>query len=53
MAHSRAAELHARRIHSRLLAYGHESEVVDDPSEMLARWPMLNTEDIKVGFSKK
>lgn len=41
---------HVRRIHSRSLVHNDENELVDCPSEMLARWPLLSTEDLQLAL---
>lgn len=35
---------------SRRIIYDEKAELIDDPSEMLARWPILQSEDIVVRF---
>lgn len=40
----------ARRIYSRSLIHTDKTELLDCPSEMLARWPVLATEDIRVSW---
>lgn len=43
--------MNMRRVYSRsILTNPKNSELIDDPSEMLARWPMIESEDIRVCY---
>ncbi|VDK70696.1 unnamed protein product, partial [Anisakis simplex] len=46
MAKSKASEISLRRMYSRRVVYNEEAELLDDPSELLYRWPHLQTEDV-------
>ncbi|KAI1717819.1 aminomethyltransferase folate-binding domain-containing protein [Ditylenchus destructor] len=48
MGTSRASEIQLRRLLSRLSCTNPQAEMIDCPSEMYDRWPMLFTEDIKL-----
>ncbi|KAI6230088.1 hypothetical protein M3Y99_01099500 [Aphelenchoides fujianensis] len=48
LANSDEAIYHIKRIHSRALVHSEDNELLDCPSEMLARWPLLSTEDVRV-----
>lgn len=39
-----------RRMYSRGAIHTDDVEIIDDPSEMLARWPFLQTEDIQLAL---
>ena len=42
------ATSHIRQIHSRSLVHSDKNELYDCPSEILAKWPLLSTEDVRV-----
>ncbi|VDN50114.1 unnamed protein product [Dracunculus medinensis] len=46
LASKKASEITLRRMFSRRIIYDEKAELIDDPSEMLARWPILQSEDI-------
>ena len=51
LASSDETEVQARRLYSRIITdptSSSEAELLDCPSEMLSRWPMLATEDVKL-----
>uniref|UniRef100_A0AC34FMU9 Pyruvate dehydrogenase phosphatase regulatory subunit, mitochondrial n=1 Tax=Panagrolaimus sp. ES5 TaxID=591445 RepID=A0AC34FMU9_9BILA len=51
LASSDDAVWNVRRMYARSAVFGStDSELIDDPSEMLSRWPMLETEDIHMAF---
>uniref|UniRef100_A0A1I7S0V8 Pyruvate dehydrogenase phosphatase regulatory subunit, mitochondrial n=1 Tax=Bursaphelenchus xylophilus TaxID=6326 RepID=A0A1I7S0V8_BURXY len=50
LAASDESVVHVRRIHSRSLVHGEANEMFDCPSEMLARWPLINTEDLRLAL---
>ncbi|VDM42338.1 unnamed protein product, partial [Toxocara canis] len=48
MARSQASEISLRRMYSRSVLYNEGAELIDDPGELLYRWPVLQTEDVAV-----
>ncbi|KAI6207567.1 hypothetical protein M3Y96_00022700 [Aphelenchoides besseyi] len=50
LANSDEALYHIRRIHSRACVHSDDNELIDCPSEMLARWPLIATEDVKLAL---
>uniref|UniRef100_A0A915CF21 Pyruvate dehydrogenase phosphatase regulatory subunit n=1 Tax=Parascaris univalens TaxID=6257 RepID=A0A915CF21_PARUN len=50
MARSQASEISLRRMYSRSILYNEGAELIDDPGELLYRWPVLQTEDVGLGL---
>lgn len=50
LANSEASEISLRRMYSRSVHYNEGAELFDDASEMLYRWPVLQTEDIQLAL---
>uniref|UniRef100_A0A158PET7 FAD-dependent oxidoreductase n=1 Tax=Angiostrongylus costaricensis TaxID=334426 RepID=A0A158PET7_ANGCS len=50
LATSKPSEIILRRMYSRGVIHNNEIELIDCPSEMLARWPFLQTEDIQLAL---
>jgi len=42
--------MNMRRVYSRAMLTNPQAELVDDPSEMLARWPMIESEDVRLAM---
>lgn len=50
LAQSENAVKYVNRIYARARLWNESAELIDDSLDIQARWPMINTEDVKVDF---
>uniref|UniRef100_A0A914XME7 FAD dependent oxidoreductase domain-containing protein n=2 Tax=Plectus sambesii TaxID=2011161 RepID=A0A914XME7_9BILA len=50
LAHSDSTAVSVRRMYAKARSLGQEAELIDDNTEMLAKWPSISTEDIQLAL---